>query len=95
MLEEQKSLLIQYKNYCIRNPSLLPKYLLAVDWSVPEHVAEARRLLMQWVAVDVGNEVNLVFSFVECIQYHAPRWYSTCSNTLIPGGYAPAFAWKI
>jgi hypothetical protein len=95
MLEEQKSLLIQYKNYCIRNPSLLPKYLLAVDWSVPEHVAEARRLLMQWVPVDVGNEVNLVLFCVTFIQYHAPRWYSTCSNTLIPGGYAPAFAWKI
>ena len=64
--EEQKVLLLQcirdktYKPQCISNPALLPKFLMSVNWSMPSHVAEARRLLFQWAPVEAGNEVDML-----------------------------------
>jgi phosphatidylinositol-4,5-bisphosphate 3-kinase len=58
MTESDRAMLWRFRYILRKSPSLIPKFLLAVNWFEPESVAEAYNLLYTWEP----------FSFVESLQ---------------------------
>ena len=48
LTEREKVLLWCYREACSLHPELLPKFLQSVDWTCPEDVEEAHRMLFVW-----------------------------------------------
>jgi hypothetical protein len=55
-----KALIWKYRSYCSKFPKLLPKFLQAVNWSVPGHAEEAHKVMVSWAPISSTDAVGLL-----------------------------------